>query len=291
MNRKRTVIFAAALAIFAAWLIAPPVGAHAPSGAIFTTTVDGSEVNANIYAAKTDVYLDGGPGPGAPQTAAGLDDGFYYFQVTDPSGKTLLSSDPVGCRRFQVIDGIIAAYAPEGCAAPHNTGVDQDHGAVTIQLVPFADTPNPGGVYKVWVTFVQDYLPGSGKHGFVPSHTKTDNFKVGAEIEAEIDTVFFDRNTYQLLSGLSETWFDTVGASNKKWSYFVPLGNQVQAHVEAVELGTHYIAVAHQPGCTVWAVYLREGNNLRWIGAGPQTVPVTIKPQTGTVVVEVDCEP
>ena len=52
-----------------------PVFAHAPSGAIFTTVADGSEVNANIYPSKDAVYLDGAPGPGAPQTAAGLDDG------------------------------------------------------------------------------------------------------------------------------------------------------------------------------------------------------------------------
>jgi hypothetical protein len=33
---------------------------------MFTTVKDGSEVNYNIYAAKVDVYLDGGPGIGAP---------------------------------------------------------------------------------------------------------------------------------------------------------------------------------------------------------------------------------
>ena len=37
-----------------------------------------------------------GPGQGAPQTAAGLDDGTYVFQITDPSGKVLLSTDPAG---------------------------------------------------------------------------------------------------------------------------------------------------------------------------------------------------
>ena len=62
-------------------------GGSAPSGAIFTTLPDGSEVNFNIYSSKDLVYLDGGPGPGAPATAAGLDDGTYVFQVTDPSGK------------------------------------------------------------------------------------------------------------------------------------------------------------------------------------------------------------
>ena len=81
--------------------------AHAPSGAIFTTLPDGSEVNYNIYASKNDVYLDGGPGIGAPITAAGLDDGRYVFQVTDPSGRVLLSTDPAKCRQVDVAGGII----------------------------------------------------------------------------------------------------------------------------------------------------------------------------------------
>ena len=41
------------------------VSANPPSGAIFTTVADGSEVNFNIYPNKEAVYLDGGPGPGA----------------------------------------------------------------------------------------------------------------------------------------------------------------------------------------------------------------------------------
>ena len=58
------VIFLTATLSFAA----PPL-----SGAIFTTTVDGSIVNENVhYEAKEDVYLDGGPGPNAPVGAAGL---------------------------------------------------------------------------------------------------------------------------------------------------------------------------------------------------------------------------
>src|SRR5436309_9234364 len=130
--------------------------AHAPSGAIFTTVVDGTEVNYNIYQAKEDVYLDGGPGPGAPQTAAGLDDAVYVFQVTDPSGKTLLSTDPVECRQFTIKDGIIVSTAPSSC--PHLTGVDIDHNAVTVQLMPFHDTPNPRGASQVWVPLAGNYL-------------------------------------------------------------------------------------------------------------------------------------
>src|SRR5688572_8910938 len=86
-----------------------------PSGAIFTTVADGSEVNFNIYPSKEDVYLDGGPGPGAPQGAAGLDDDTYVFQVTDPSGKALLSTDQARSRQFLVKDGVISSVVATGC--------------------------------------------------------------------------------------------------------------------------------------------------------------------------------
>ncbi|MHC4574097.1 MAG: hypothetical protein ACYS76_08190 [Planctomycetota bacterium] len=85
-------------------------------GAIFTTLEDGSRVNANIYEAMEDVYLDGGPPQNAPSTAAGLPEGDYYFQVTDPSGKVLLSLDPVKCRRFHVnAYGVIDYVYPATC--------------------------------------------------------------------------------------------------------------------------------------------------------------------------------
>jgi len=156
-------------------------------GAIFTTTVDGSIVNANNqYEDKCDVYLDGGPGMNAPIDAAGLPDGDYFFQVTDPSGKYLLSTDPVQNRQFKVEGGIITGLSGLG---NHGTGVDVDHGAVTIQLCPYDDTKNPGGVYKAWATRIGDfdgdptmvdngYSPGYF-HGFLPDFSKTDNFKVG----------------------------------------------------------------------------------------------------------------
>src|SRR5215213_9594529 len=129
------------------WLVVCTVGvvspllANPPSGAIFTTVADGSEVNFNIYPSKESVYLDGGPGPGAPQTAAGLDDGRYVFQVTEPSGRRLLSTDQARCRQFDVANGIITNVVVTGCQ--HLTGFDIDHGARTVQLMPYNDTPNP----------------------------------------------------------------------------------------------------------------------------------------------------
>src|SRR5260221_13235181 len=90
------------------------VEAAGVSGAIFTTTINGSAVNANQYESKCGVYLDGGPGPHAPAKAAGLPDGDYYFQVTDPSGAQLLSTDPVSNRRFHVSGGVITAFTGIG---------------------------------------------------------------------------------------------------------------------------------------------------------------------------------
>jgi hypothetical protein len=169
-------------------------------GAIFTTLEDGTRVNANIYENMEDVYLDGGPGNNAPASAAGLPEGDYYFQVTDPSGKVLLSEDAVKCRRIHVgPDGFITAVVPATAlvkvrgkfveeACTHNTGIDADHGdvgAITVQLMPYARTPNKGGVYKVWITPVERFVGDPEQvdnpdyfHGFIPAWSKTDNYKV-----------------------------------------------------------------------------------------------------------------
>jgi hypothetical protein len=304
MTKLRSVL---CLAILACTLVVP-VSGHAPSGAIFTTVEDGSEVNFNIYPSKEAVYLDGGPGPGAPQTAAGLDDGDYYFQVTDPSGKTLLSTDAIECRRFTVKDGIITGVVPAG-GCEHLTGNDIDHPpAKTVQLMPYDDTPNPGGVYKVWVTFVQDYgcvargkKPCAvGKHGFVPSHTKTDNFKVRVGAPVEIDTRFFrDANAdgifqwgEEWIDGLGITWVDPLGGSNKKWSMYAPeIQVYHEAHVEAVENGVHTIRIQDQAGCTIGGVHV-DGE---WAPVdGPQDVLVNIQASGNeelTIFVDVGCMP
>ena len=92
MRHRGVCLFA--LAIVAVSVSALTVSAAPPlSGAIFTTVSDGTVVNGNTkYESKCEVYLDGGPGPNAPAGAAGLPAGDYYFQVTDPSGKKLLST-------------------------------------------------------------------------------------------------------------------------------------------------------------------------------------------------------
>ena len=206
-----TMMFATVLAIILTGAENSNASSTPVSGAIFTTLEDGSRVNANIYEDKRDVYLDGGPGPNAPQDAAGLPNGNYYFQVTDPSGKKLLSEDPVYCREFRIEGGIIVEFVPAGTECTykvgkgknaetipcwidgkengqHDLGWDIDHEALTIQLMPYKDTPNKGGVYKVWATPIEDFVGDPSKvdngykpgnyHGFIPRYSKTDNFKV-----------------------------------------------------------------------------------------------------------------
>lgn len=211
-------------------------------GAIFTTTFDGSAVNANLYDSKCAVYLDGGPGPHAPAHAAGLADGEYYFQVTDPSGKTLLSTDPVSNRRFRVSQGVIVAYTGTGGLA-HPTGIDRDHpelGAITIRLAntscpsDFLNTSNDGGAYKAWATPVSDFAGDPAKvdndcgrgcyHGFVPSKSKTDNFKARPEAPTFCLTL-----QVQFNSAPAANWqvnvTDTQGVTNP---YYTDTAGQAQ---------------------------------------------------------------
>src|SRR6266702_2287468 len=106
------------------------------SGAIFTTTSDGSIVNKNIYDLCSDVYLNGGPQNGhCDDPSAGLPNGDYYFQVTDPNGDHLLSTDDISNREVTVSGGLIVSTS-----GSHLTGAGQCAGAITVQLVPFGPT-------------------------------------------------------------------------------------------------------------------------------------------------------
>ncbi len=133
-----------------------PIGMSAPvSGAIFTTNSTCTGVNLNIYASKDDVYLDGGP---AHPGAAGLPDGSYYVQVTEPGGTVLGKSlTPV----VTVSGGEFAScYQLSAIVLSTSSG---------FTAPGFDDTSNAGGEYKVWVSNVSTFDNDS---------SKTDNFKV-----------------------------------------------------------------------------------------------------------------
>jgi hypothetical protein len=167
------------LVVVAACSVQPPESTSrtaketALSGAIFTTNSDGTVVDGNIYTTACSVYLNGGP---AHTGAAGLPAGDYYFQVTDPSGKVLLSTDPI-TDRLVTIDA-----SGRFISSTHPTSPNLVDGGVVVQLCPYNVTPNMGNEYKVWLTPVGDYSPGEGKHGFLNKFSKTDNFKVIPEV-------------------------------------------------------------------------------------------------------------
>src|SRR5215472_3624351 len=257
------------------------------TGAIWTTDVNGNQVDGNIYAALTDVYLNGGPGLNAPPTAGGLPDGTFVFMVTDPSGKTLLSLDAAQCREFVVSGGNITGVTGP---CPHQTG-GTGNGGVTVQLFPFSQTPNNGGEFKAWATPLGDFPAAclatvdcsTGTHGFTPSMSKTDNFKTKAGFR-EVDTNFFlDLNhsgswdpNEPFLSGLSVAWTDTLGASNVKWA---DPANSLEAHAEALEAGSHSFTVASQPGCTVTQITV-AGSAVPLEGPGTFTITISQSAKT-----------
>jgi hypothetical protein len=285
--KNKTIL--SVLTLIAATAVVQPAFAEA----IWTTVSDGSEVNFNIYDNKGDVYLNGGPGKGAGTNAKGLDDGTYVFMVTDPSGKTLLSTDAAICRQVTVTNGIFAEVPVVGCQ--HVVGSTQV--GITVQLLPFDDTPNRGGEYKAWLTPLANYTCDLNvidcsldTHGFVNRYSKTDNFKVGPRTPHEIDTRFFKDGA--ILDGPGIVWSDTLGASNKKYSYYAPeISVNHEAHVEAPEAGFHQIFIANQSGCEVSTVSV---DGVQTKKNGTQTIPVHVTQalinKATTIFVDVQCK-
>lgn len=200
------------LCLLALILCITPVALAQNTGNIFTTFKNGTTVNGNIYLSKDAVYLNGGP---QNIHSNGLPVGTYYFQVTDPNGNVLLSTDDISCRQVVVgigtggtgvFQGNPGGTAPAACTASDggqgnfhaNGDVNAANGgSIPVQLCAqsgcpagspdFLDTPNQGGEYKVWITPKADYdqfitdgnTPGpSNNWGFISSQVKTDNFKV-----------------------------------------------------------------------------------------------------------------
>jgi hypothetical protein len=181
--------------------------ASAPSGAIFTTDSTGTQVNGNIYADKSAVFLNGGP-QNANCSAAGLTDGHYYFQVTDPSGSTLLSNlDDITQREVIVAGGVVTSYVVPATGA-HTTNPGPCS-STAVGLAPFSDTGNAGGEYKAWMTPVGAYdrINLSGFFGFSAKESKTDNFKLNASPTPPPSSTitglkFYDTNANGVQDGL-----------------------------------------------------------------------------------------
>lgn len=135
------------------------------SGAIFTTDNAGG-VNINIFGAKTDVYLNGGPAfPGA----AGLPDGDYYAQVTQPNGDVLGRTETP----------VITVSGGEFAAVYNLWNITFQTDSAGAFLLDGFSNKIPGygtsgnNEYKVWASM---------DPAFPPSGSKTDNFRVLEDI-------------------------------------------------------------------------------------------------------------
>lgn len=173
----RLLFLASTIALFVA--VAMPAAAQV-QGAIFTTNASGSQVDGNIYPDFTAPYLNGGPNNAQCSAGALVPDGDYYFQVTDPSGGTLLSNDAVEPnRRVTVTNGVITANL-----GTHSTGSTNACGSIAVALC--TDGTNDlcnasfNGEYKAWMTPVANYNEScsASAFGFCPSDSKTDNFRL-----------------------------------------------------------------------------------------------------------------
>ena len=222
------------------------------SGAIFTTDVNCNGTDLNIYATKADVYLDGGPGH---QGAAGLPEGEYYVQVTEPNGTLLGTSlgttdeTPVVVNSagefvicYQLVDILRTASNP---------------GPFPVAPDGYETTSNPGGEYKVWISRVST---------FANDESKTDNFKVAAPGEnsqpGQLDVIkFYDTDT----SGT----FNAGDVAIVGWE--IKVGAQASFPLTS-ELKLTPVSILVDPGCYT----AQEGDATGWIHTTPKIDSKTV---------------
>ncbi len=153
-------------------------------GSIATVASGSPAAPQQIFGRRQDVFLAGGPISTPCRFAEYLPDGKYYFQVTDPSGKQLLSTDTVSERAVTVKAGVIASYD----GATHSADGKTACGSLAVNLMPFADAGSQKAAYVVWVTPAADFdgsvtavdsICGAGCfHGFHPELSRAFAFRV-----------------------------------------------------------------------------------------------------------------
>jgi hypothetical protein len=223
-NHMRGRARKALVAVAAASLVAVPVltgagTAWAVAGAAFTTNnpnedglgtcLNGNSdpnpsVNCNLYNAKSDVWINGGPSNGNNA----LTPGTYFFAVLEPGGQNdsvndggpqnLSDTDPAG----GINDSVGDAYTNREFTVAESGKIDNNLGThdeddfyadpngLFIRLAPYDTTSNPGGVYilaicQLSTTQAHHYITGTVD----PSLCKYDAFKVkdsGGEPQSDL---------------------------------------------------------------------------------------------------------
>jgi hypothetical protein len=147
-------------------------------------TVDATAAAADLFADKASAYLAAGSAATPCRAFESLGDGDYYFQVTDATGRALLSTDPVSERRVTVKGGVISSYDGKTHAVDGHTGCN----SLAVGLAPFDDAGSRRAAYVVWMTPVGSFqghptdvgpVCGDGCFfGFVPEESVAHAFRV-----------------------------------------------------------------------------------------------------------------
>jgi hypothetical protein len=122
-------------------------------GAIGTVGAGTPASPQQVFGRRSDVYLAGGPAGTPCRFTDYISDGKYYFQVTDPSGTLLFSTDPVSERAVTVKGGVISSYN----GTTHATDGKTACGSLAVGLMPFADAGSQKAAYVVWLTAASNF--------------------------------------------------------------------------------------------------------------------------------------
>ncbi len=176
MKAVRLGISACAFFFCSVWNLAQVSGSIA--------TVDSGGALRQVFAHREDVFLAVGSLAAPCRSAEYLPDGKYYFQVTDPSGKRLLSTDPVAERAVTVKSGVISSYD----GTTHTTDGRTVCDSLAVSLMPFADAGSRKAAYVLWMTPTARFEgnpstvdPVCGDrcfHGFRPEFSRAFAFRV-----------------------------------------------------------------------------------------------------------------
>ena len=145
-------------------------------------------VNCNQYTAKQYVYLNGGPTKNQLSP-----DGVYFYAVLAPSGQPDPNdgsagnlSDDYDCyknREIVVTNGEVSSILSSSDPSCFTSGTPLAHlfDSPFVQLYPYANTPNPGGVYIMAVCYVGPAGTTTLSAPVAPDLCKYDAFKVIAD--------------------------------------------------------------------------------------------------------------
>jgi hypothetical protein len=168
------------------------------NGAAFTTTnptgtdagnvADGTghckngneAINCNIYDGKKYVWLNGGPA--SADVGAGQP-GDYFFAVLAPGGQGGGANPNDGTLK-NLSDGANGDYTTRTFTRNADGSISysgtHDFSGGKIRLMPYDDTPNPGGVYILAICRIPSSISATNKPGVDPDNCKYDAFKIFA---------------------------------------------------------------------------------------------------------------